>query len=130
MLLAPDRRVLVQHVVEVADVGDRDPVASTAASTRFGAHVVERLAEIERVGDRIEHRLGRDVGERRVQRRGQLDAIGVEGLAKSSHSSTARSGSGSRRSRGVSSWRAAVSTPTGMDWARTLLAQVMVTFRF
>ena len=42
-------------------------------------HVVEGLAQIERVGDRIQHRFGRDVGERRVQRRGELDAVGVEG---------------------------------------------------
>ena len=36
VLLATDRRVLVEHVVEVADVGDRDAtVASTAASTRL-----------------------------------------------------------------------------------------------
>ena len=48
----------------------------------LGAHVGERLAEIERVGDRVEHRLGRDVGERRVEGGGQLDAVGVEGLGE------------------------------------------------
>ena len=79
MLLAADRRVLVQHVVEVADVGDRDTRRVDGGEHTLRPHVVEGLAQIERVRDRIQHRFGRDVGERRVQRRGELDAIGVEG---------------------------------------------------
>ena len=79
VLLAADRRVLVQHVVEVADVGDRDTGRVDGREHPLRPHLVERLAQIERVRDRIEHRFGRDVGERRVQRRGELDAVGVEG---------------------------------------------------
>ena len=79
MLLAADRRVLVQHVVEVADVGDRDTGRVDGCEHTLRPHLVERLAQIERVRDRIEHRFGRDVGERRVQRGGELDAVGVEG---------------------------------------------------
>ena len=78
VLLAADRRVLVEHVVEVGDVGDGDAAVVDGCEDPLGAHVGERLAEVERVGDRIEHRLGRDVGDRGVERGGQLDAVGVE----------------------------------------------------
>ena len=42
------------------------------------AVLVERLAQVERVGDRVEHRLGRHVGLGRVQRRRELDVVGAE----------------------------------------------------
>ena len=48
----------------------------------LGAHLGERLAQVERVGDRVEHRLGGDVGERRVQRGRELDAVGAEVLGE------------------------------------------------
>ena len=48
----------------------------------LGAHLGERLAQVERVGDRVEHRLGGDVGERRVQGGRQLDAVGAEVLGE------------------------------------------------
>ena len=79
VLLAPNRRVLVQHVVEVADVGDRDTGCVDGREHTLGPDIVEGLAQIERVRDGVEHRFGRHVGERRVQCGGQLDAIGVEG---------------------------------------------------
>ena len=40
--------------------------------------LVERRAEIERVGHRIEHRFRRDVGLRRMQRRRELDVVGAQ----------------------------------------------------
>ncbi len=69
VLLAADRWVLVQHVVEVRDVGDGDTRRVDGGEDPLRTDLVERLTKIERVGDRIEHRLGWDVGERRVQRR-------------------------------------------------------------
>ena len=57
--------VVVQHVVEVADVGEADAASrASACCTRARARLVERLAQVERVGDRIEHRLGRHVASR------------------------------------------------------------------
>ena len=78
VLLAPDRRVLVQHVVEVRDVSDRDTGRGDRRLDSLGAQRVERLAQVERVRDRIEHGLGRHVGERRMQCRRELDAVDVE----------------------------------------------------
>ena len=69
----------MQHVVEVADVGDRDAGGVDGREHTLRPDIVERLAQVERVGDRVEHRLGGHVGERRVQGRGQLDAVGIEG---------------------------------------------------
>ena len=78
VLLASDRRVLVQHVVEVGDVGDRDAGSGDRLLDTLGAQLVERLAQVERVGDGVEHRLRRHVGERGVQCRRQLDAVDVQ----------------------------------------------------
>ena len=44
VLLAANRRILVQHVVEVADVGDRDTCRVDGCEHTLGPHVVERLA--------------------------------------------------------------------------------------
>ena len=78
VLLLPDRRVVVQQVVEVADVGEPDLARLQHPLDPRRALLVERLAQVERVGDRIEHRLGRHVGLGRMQRRRQLDVIGAE----------------------------------------------------
>ena len=73
VLLLADRRIVVQQVVEVADVRDADAARLERRLDAPRALLVERLAQIQRVGDRIEHRLGRHVGFGRVERRGQLD---------------------------------------------------------
>ena len=78
VLLASDRRVFVQHVVEVGDVCDRDTRRRDRRLDALGALSVEGLAQVERVGDRVEHRLGGHVCERGMQRRRQLDAVDVQ----------------------------------------------------
>ena len=101
VLLAPDRRVLVQHVVEVADVGDRH-----AGGVDGGEHALGPHARRTARADRACWRPGR--ASPRPARRRATDAAPPTARcsrrrarpAKSSHSSTARSGSGSRRSRG------------------------------
>ena len=52
--------------------------AASAASTRRARALSNGCAEIERVGDRIEHRLGRHVGFGRMQRRRELDVVGAQ----------------------------------------------------
>ena len=42
------------------------------------ARPIEGLAEVQRVGHRIEHRVRRHVRLRRVKRRGELDVVGAE----------------------------------------------------
>ena len=72
-------RVVMQQVVEVADVREADAGwRRSTRLTRAARVLVERLAQVERVGDRIEHRLGRHVGLGRMQRRRQLDVVGAE----------------------------------------------------
>ena len=80
VLLLPDRRIVVQHVVEVADLGNADPVDVERRAHALRALLVERLAQVERVGHRIEHRLGRHVRFRRVQRRRELDVARAQFL--------------------------------------------------
>ena len=90
-----------------------------AALHALGARLVEGCAQVERVRDRVEHGLG---GARRLRvgcRAAESWMLSAPiSRAKASQSSIARSGSGSRTSRGVSSCRAAVSTPTFMNFGR------------
>ena len=69
VLLLPDRRIVVQQVVEVADIRESDLVPLQHPLDPRRALLVERLAQVEGVGDRIEHRLRRDVGLVGMQRR-------------------------------------------------------------
>ena len=75
VLLAADRGVLVQHVVEVGDVGDRHARRVDSGLDALGPLLVERVAQVQGVGDRVEHGLRGDVGQGRVQRRRELDAV-------------------------------------------------------
>ena len=69
----------MEHVVEVGDVGDRHAGRRrSAASHALGTDLVERIAQVERIGDWVEHGLGRHVGKVGMQSRRQLDAVGVE----------------------------------------------------
>ena len=79
--------------------------------------LVEGLAQVERVGHRVEHRLGRHVGLARVQRGRELDVVGAE-LARERRATPRSRGRGPGRglSRGVSSCSAAVSTPIFMNF--------------
>ena len=78
VLLRPDRVVVVEQVVEVADVRQLDARGRDGRLDAAGAVLVERLAQIQRVGDRIQHRLRRHVRLGRVQRRRQLDVAGAQ----------------------------------------------------
>jgi hypothetical protein len=78
VLFLADHRVVVQQVVEVSDVGDANPALLERRLDPPRALLVERLAQVERVGDRIEHRLGRHIGLTRVERRRQLDVAGAQ----------------------------------------------------
>ena len=70
--------VVMEQVVEVGEVRDADAGGRDGRLHARRARPVERLAQVQRVGHRIEHRLRRHVGLRRVQRRGQLDVVGAE----------------------------------------------------
>ena len=78
VLLPAHRRVVVQHVVEIPDVRQADAVRLQRGLDAARTVLVERPAQIERVRDRIEHRLGRDVGFAGMQRGRQLDVAGVQ----------------------------------------------------
>ena len=82
VLLLPDGRVVVQQVVEVADIRDADAVRLQGRLDAARAVLVERFPQIQRVGDRIQHRLGRHVGFGRMKRRRQLDVVGAEGAGE------------------------------------------------
>jgi len=60
-------RIVVQHVVEVAQVGKPDPGFLHRGEDTLCAPLVERLAQIQRVRYRIEHRIRRDVALARMQ---------------------------------------------------------------
>ena len=121
----PDGGVLVQHVVEVGR-RRRSPRRSRRRRRARGRHGPCRTARAGRGcwrPGRASLRPGMSTGRDGSPPTARCSRL-RRSLAKSSHSSTARSGSGSRRSRGVSSWRAAVSTPTDMltgsnGWAGT-----------
>ena len=79
VFLLAHRRIVVQHVVEVADVGHADSGrASSAVCTRARALLVERPPQIQRVGDRIEHRFGRHVALGRDAARPTAGCVGAE----------------------------------------------------
>ena len=78
VLLLAQIVVVVEQVVEERDVGDADPRRLHRGEHALGARLVERLAQIERVRDRVEHRLGRHVGLGRVQGGRDLDVRAVE----------------------------------------------------
>jgi hypothetical protein len=65
----------MEQVVEIADVRQTQTMSSQRGFDASRAIAIEWLAEVERIRDRIEHRLGRHVGLGRMQRRGQLDLI-------------------------------------------------------
>ena len=79
-LLLADRRIVVQQVVEVADVGQADAGRVDRLADPRRALLRERLAQVERVGDRVEHRLGRNVRLGRMERRRQLDVTRAQRL--------------------------------------------------
>jgi hypothetical protein len=78
VLLATQRRVVVQHVVEVPDVREADAALLQRGPRPLRAVPVEGLAQVERVGHGVEHGLGRHVGLARMQRRGELDVVGAD----------------------------------------------------
>jgi hypothetical protein len=51
----------MQHVVEIADVGEADAGRTERRLDAPRARRVERPAQVERVRDRVEHRLGRHI---------------------------------------------------------------------
>ena len=73
VFLARARLVGDQHVVEVAEVGQPDAGVVHRRQHTGRALLVERLAQIERVRDRIEHRLRGHVALRGMQRGRELD---------------------------------------------------------
>ena len=78
VLPPPDHRVLVEHVVEVGEVREADGVRLERRLHALRAVAVEGLAQVERVGHGVQHRLGRHVGLARVQRGGELDVVGPD----------------------------------------------------
>ena len=77
-LLAPDGRIVMQQVVEVGEVGQLQAGPSERMLDASRPGLVEPLPQIERIGHRIEHRVGRDVHFRRVRRRGELHRVGAK----------------------------------------------------
>ena len=78
VLFRAQRRIGVQHVVEVADLRHGQPVASSACIDAPRPLAVEWLPQVERVGHRIQHRGGRHVSVGGMERRRQLNRVGAE----------------------------------------------------
>jgi hypothetical protein len=77
VLLLADRRVVVQQVVEIAEI--RQPIRlACRRPRRAGPGPCRTVSQVQRVGDRIQHRLRGHVGFGRVERRRQLDVVGAE----------------------------------------------------
>ena len=97
VLLAADRRVLVEHVVEVGDVGDRDAGVVDGCLDPLGAHARSngsRRSSVLATGSSIAS-AGTSASEGCSAADSSMQSASSS-AAKSSHSSTARSGSGSR----------------------------------
>jgi hypothetical protein len=81
-LLFSNIGVVMEHVVEVRNVRKADLCGLHGGSDPFGARLVERLAQVQRVGDRIQHGLRRYIRLGRVQRGRELDVIHLEFTCK------------------------------------------------
>jgi hypothetical protein len=77
-LLFAQPRVVVEHVVEVGDVGNAHARLFHGDGDAVGALSVEGLPQVERIGDRIQHRLGRHVGLGGVERGRDLNVVGAD----------------------------------------------------
>jgi hypothetical protein len=100
-----------EHVVEVAEVREAHLGGLEGGLDAAHAAGIERLEHVQVIGHRIEHRLRRHVRQLFGQGGGELEAVHARGSRpKRIQSSTARSGSWRRLSRGVSSCSAAVRT--------------------
>ena len=84
VLPPPDPRVLVEHVVEVGEVGEADGVGLQGRLHPLRPLAVEGPAKVERVGHGVQHGLGRHVGLARVQGGRELDVVGPD-LARERH---------------------------------------------
>ena len=78
VLHAPEPLVAHEHVVEVADVGEAHARGRERGLDAPHARGVERLQDVEVVGDGVEHGLGGDVRQLLGQRRRELDAVHAE----------------------------------------------------
>jgi hypothetical protein len=78
VLLAAHGRVLVEHVVEVGQIGEPHAGGLHRRPHAIGPRAIEGAPQVEGVGHRIEHRLGRDVRLRGVQRGRELDVRAIE----------------------------------------------------
>ena len=78
VLLPPDDGIVVQQVVEVGDVGQRDAACVERGLHAPGARGVECAPQVERVRHRIEHRVGRHIGFARMKSRRQLQLVGAK----------------------------------------------------
>src|SRR5262249_44040457 len=78
MFLLPDRRVMMEHIVEIAEIRYPDFLALERTEDSPGSGFVEWLPQVQRIGDRIEHGFSRNIGFGRVQRRRELNVIYAE----------------------------------------------------
>jgi hypothetical protein len=76
VLLAANGGILMQHVVEIADVRQPEAGCTEALADAARTTGVERPPQVERVRHGIEHRRRRYIRLGRVRRRRQLDRVG------------------------------------------------------
>jgi hypothetical protein len=69
VLLASKAGIVVQQVVKEGDIGDAHAGGIHGGEHALGARPVERLSQVQRVRDRVEQRLRRNIRLRRMQRR-------------------------------------------------------------
>ena len=78
VLLAPDGGVVVEHVVEVAEVGEPDLVLLEGGRDAAGAVLVEGRAQVEGVGHGVEHGLRGHVRFAGMERGRELHGVGPD----------------------------------------------------
>ena len=78
VLLRADRPIVVEEVVEIAEVGDPDAATLDRGLDALRAARVEGSAQVQRICDRVQHRLRGHVALVRVQGARELDALDLE----------------------------------------------------
>ena len=78
VLLPPGRGVMMQQVVEVGEIRDANSGGRDRRLHARGASPIERLPQVQRVRDRIQHGFRRHVRFRGMKRRRELDVIGAK----------------------------------------------------
>ena len=78
VLLPSDGRIVMEEIVKVGEIGERQPVSVERSLHPAGAPGIEWPPQVERVGHRVEHCFRRHIRFARVKGGGQLQLVGAQ----------------------------------------------------